>query len=79
MQESLSAPARSSAPSGRDGSGNGRPSAELRPVDRSHLLRRHTRYPFQVEDEEVEAIRLRRERRVSAPFSAIPPLARRDP
>lgn len=47
-------------------------------LDRSYLLRRGCRFPFPRLLEEPEAFRLRRGRRVSASFSGIRPLARRD-
>lgn len=45
-------------------------------VDRSHLLRRDRPLPFPILRQPRGPIRLQRERRVSAPFRAIPPLAR---
>lgn len=48
-------------------------------LDRSYLLRRGCRFPFPRLLEEPEGFRLRRGRRVSASFSGIRPLARRDP
>lgn len=54
-------------------------SAQARPLDRSHLLRRSAKYPFQNGHGDEDMIRIRRSRRrVSASFSAIPPLARRE-
>lgn len=46
------------------------------PLNRSYLLRRASRFPFRQLTEEPELVRLRRERRVSAPFTGIPPLSR---
>lgn len=48
-------------------------------LDRSYLLRRDCRFPFPRLLGDPESFRLRRGRRVSASFSAIRPLARRDP
>lgn len=56
--------------------GNGRVSAPLDPLDRSHILRRPNRFPFPRLLLADEHAGLRRERRVSAPFSGIPPLSR---
>jgi hypothetical protein len=65
-------------PNVTDGPVSGGPSVRPRlPQDRSHLLRRSSRPVFHLEDQETEGtIRIRRERRVNAPFSAIPALAR---
>lgn len=46
-------------------------------TDRSHLLRRTPRSAYFDHAEDTGGIRLRRERRLNAPFSAIPTLARR--
>ena len=46
-------------------------------VDRSHLLRRSTKFPFRVPMENHRLVRIRRQRRVFAPFRGIPPLARK--
>lgn len=59
--------------SGSNGNGNGRVRAQVVLVDRSHLLRR-THRAEQTQDD--TGIRLRRERRVNGPFSAVPSLAR---
>lgn len=48
------------------------------PLDRSHLLRKASKYPFPMPATDQELVRLRRSRRVSASFSGIPPLARTD-
>lgn len=48
------------------------------PLDRGHLLRRSSRFPFPRILVNSDPIRLRRERRVSASFSGIPPLSRND-
>lgn len=45
-------------------------------TDRRYLLRRASRFPFPELQEEVDGIRIRRERRVNGPFTAIPPLSR---
>lgn len=57
-------------------SGNGRAFEPTDPLDRGHLLRRGGRFPFPRILADSELIRLRRERRVSASFSAIRPLSR---
>ena len=49
----------------------------LRPVDRSHLLRRCTSFPFPVPLQNG-LVRIRRERRVFGSFRGIPSLARDD-
>lgn len=64
------------APSATVATGNGRGSGLSDPLDRSYLLRRASRFPFPQLLEETEAVRLRRERRVCAPFTAILPLSR---
>lgn len=56
--------------------GNGRASGPSDPLDRSYLLRRDSRFPFPQLFLDAETVRLRRARRVSASFSAIPPLSR---
>lgn len=67
---------RSGLPTTRRAGGNGIQFGPSEPLDRSYLLRRETRFPFRGITDHEEAIRLRRTRRVSASFSAIPPLAR---
>lgn len=72
MQEPQSVPgpgAARDAPDGRSG-------IPHRPVDRSRILRRSSRYPFSVPIRDGSVVRIRRDRRVGGPFSAIPPLAR---
>lgn len=66
------------APGVVSASGNGRAAGPTDPLDRGHLLRRGTRFPFPRILTDAEMIRLRRTRRVSASFSAIPPLSRGD-
>ena len=56
---------------------NGRPGVPVRPLDRSHLLRRTTRFPFELPYQN-EVVRIRRERRVFESFSGIRALARGD-
>ena len=56
---------------------NGRSGIPHRPVDRSHLLRRPTRFPFPLSDGNG-VVRIRRERRVFGSFSGIPSLSRRE-
>ncbi|MFO7893745.1 MAG: hypothetical protein R6U63_08425 [Longimicrobiales bacterium] len=47
----------------------------MRPVDRSHLLRRQTPFPF-VLPREAGVVRIRRQRRVFGSFSGIRSLSR---
>ncbi len=54
---------------------NGRPGIPLQPVDRSHLLRRASRFPFSLPYQNG-VVRIRRERRVCESFSGIRSLAR---
>ena len=56
--------------------GNGHSNGATHPLDRSYLLRRVTRFPFPQLQAEDDAIRIRRDRRVNASFSGIPPLTR---
>lgn len=56
-------------------SGNGRGAVPLQLVDRSHLLRRSTDYPFPMPHRNG-LVRIRRERRVFESFSKIRGLAR---
>lgn len=58
---------------------NGRMIGPTDPLDRSYLLRRGSRFPFPHMLVEPEPIRLRRERRVFAAFTRIPPLSRGGP
>ncbi len=73
MRKPLSAP-RNGASDARAGGRGGLP---FQPLDRSHLLRRPSEYPFQ-RPYENGVVRIRRERRVFESFSAIRTLARRD-
>lgn len=57
-------------------SGNGRAFGPTDPLDRGYLLRRGSRFPFPGILTDSELVRLRRERRVSASFTAIRPLSR---
>lgn len=59
------------------GSGNGGPGIPVRPVDRSHLLRKTNRFPFPVAREN-DLVRIRRQRRVCESFSGIRSLSRRE-
>lgn len=54
---------------------NGRPAIPLQPVDRSHLLRRPSRFPFDLPYQNA-LVRIRRERRVCESFRGIRALAR---
>lgn len=74
MQDPQAAPEATGA--GVRAGSNGRPGEPLRPVDRSHLLRRRAPFPF-VLPGEAGVVRIRRERRVSGSFSGIRSLARR--
>ncbi|NIR78942.1 MAG: hypothetical protein GWO00_11370 [Gemmatimonadetes bacterium] len=56
--------------------GNGRPRKTLRLRNRSSMLRRSCRFPFEMGPTLPNGIRIRRERRVSDSFSGIPSLAR---
>lgn len=60
---------------GRSTAGNGRQGIPHRPVDRSQLLRRSSRYPFPV-PQRNGLVRLRRARRVFGSFRGIPSLSR---
>ena len=55
---------------------NGRSGVPLRPVDRSHLLRRASEFPFPLPLSSNGTVRIRRERRVCDGFSGMRPLAR---
>ena len=76
MQEPNSAPryGAGAAAAARD---NGRGGLPFDPVDRSHLLRRSTEFPFPMPDRNG-LVRIRRERRVCESFSGIRGLARRN-
>lgn len=54
---------------------NGRGGVPMHPVDRSHLLRQSSAFPFPMPMSNG-LVRIRRERRVCESFSAIRPLAR---
>lgn len=54
---------------------DGRGGLPVHPVDRSHLLRRSSAFPFPMPMSNG-LVRIRRERRVCESFSAIRPLAR---
>ena len=71
-----SQPDRPTVASSANGAGRRSVLGPLRESDRSHLLRRSSRFPFPQLLEEAELVRIRRERRVSASFSGIPPLSR---
>jgi hypothetical protein len=55
--------------------GNGRRGEPVQPMNRSALLRRTSRFPFEM-NPGTNGIRIRRERRVSDSFSGIASLAR---
>ena len=55
---------------------NRRSGIPLRPVDRSHLLRRGSEFPFPLPHSSNGMVRIRRERRVCDAFSGMRPLAR---
>ena len=60
------------------GGANGRPGIPLRPVNRSHLLRRESKFPFPMPQTNGNGVvRIRRARRVCESFSGIPSLSRR--
>ena len=75
MQDPKAAPEATRA--GVRAGGNGQPGVPVRPVDRSHLLRRSTRFPFELPYNNG-LVRIRRERRVFESFSGIRALARGD-
>jgi hypothetical protein len=54
---------------------SGRSGVPVQPVNRSHLLRRPTRFPFTLPYQNG-VVRIRRERRVFESFVGIPSLAR---
>lgn len=56
---------------------HGRGGIPLQPVDRSHLLRRPTEFPFPMPYSNGK-LRIRRERRVGGAFTGIRSLARTD-
>ena len=75
MQEPFS---RARSRNGRAGTnGVGARSEPVDPVDRSELLRRAHRFPFDLGDDGLDGIRLRRSRRVFGSFSGIARLARK--
>lgn len=73
MQERRRAPRSGASAAARDGGRGGLP---FHPVDRSHLLRRSTEFPFAMPDRNG-LVRIRRERRVCESFSGIRELSRR--
>ena len=56
--------------------GNGHPPIPVEPVDRSHLLRKSTEFPFPLPYSNG-VLRIRRERRVFESFTGIKSLSRR--
>lgn len=62
---------------GASAGADGDPEIPVRPVDRSHLLRRPKPFPFPVPLQNG-TVRIRRERRVFGSFRGIRPLARGD-
>ncbi len=74
MQERNSAPRFGASAAASD---SGRGGLPFDPVDRSHLLRRPTEFPFPMPNRNG-VVRIRRERRVFESFSGIRNLARRN-
>ena len=73
MQDPKAAPEATAA--GPRAGANGLPRVPVQPVNRSHLLRRPTRFPFALPYQNG-VVRIRRERRVCESFVGIPSLAR---